>query len=182
MPCVRNEKTLKKCTKDSTENLKSLTDIIKNYQETCSEEAYEAKRAINPNDKDLCRFMYYDLNGVLEMKDQGIKEIISRCICNRNRHQYCISNEAVNTATEKLMDAKSLYPYSSHINKDFEFLYDKLKGIIGTVKGIETAHFMMPASVWAGATLPKSNRNTMSTFTESSLKVRKQYLAINSAG
>lgn len=136
MPCVRNEKTLKKCTKDSAKNLTSLTEIIKDYQETCSEEAYEAKRAINPNDKDLCRFMHYDLNGVLEMKDQGIKEIISRCICNRNRHQYCISNEAVNTATEKLMDAKSLYPYSSHINKEFEYLYDKLKGIIGTVKGI----------------------------------------------
>lgn len=136
MLCRNNNPSTKECMNNPSKNLKTLADIIKNYQETCSGEAYEAKYKANPNDNDLRWFMHYDLNEILEMKDKSIKEVITRCICNRKRHQYCISKDAVKTATDKLMGEKSLHPYSCICDKDFEFLYGKLKSIIGTVRGI----------------------------------------------
>lgn len=136
MPCGKNSLSTKKCMNNPSEDPKTLVDIIKNYQETCSGEAYEAKYTANPSDDSLRWFMHYDLNEILEMKDKSIKEVITRCICNRKRHQYCISKDAVKTATDKLMGEKNLHPYSYISNKDFEFLYDRIKPIIGTVRGI----------------------------------------------
>lgn len=134
MPCGKEKQTTKKCAKSSSENLKTLADIIKDYQETCSEKAYEAKRNLNPENPDLSIFMHNDLHETRELQADP-KGIFKRCVCNRKRHQYCIPENAVNIAAKELMKEKDILPHSS-FNKSFEVLYDKVKARIGNIHGI----------------------------------------------
>ena len=72
-----------------------------------------------------------------------IEEVITKCVCNRHGHQYCIPREAVEKAVEELVKSKT-YSGSPFVNKgkfvakfiDFEELYEFIKSIIGGISGI----------------------------------------------
>ena len=59
-------------------------------------------------------------------------DFLSRCVCNRIRHQWCLSNQAVKQAVNKLLDAG--FPAKLKNYTDFEQLYDDLLDLIGTGK------------------------------------------------
>lgn len=113
----RNKHT-NKCTDVASENLKTLADIINAYKKS------------SPGMQD----MYNDLKEVKKIKGY-IEDILERCVCNRNRHQYCISQKAVDMAVEELMKEKDILPHSS-FNQNFEVLYDRVKAAIGNIPGI----------------------------------------------
>lgn len=113
----RNKHT-NKCTDVASENLKTLADIINAYKKS------------SPGMQD----MYNDLKEVKKIKGY-IEDILERCVCNRHRHQYCISQKAVDTAVEELKKEKDILPHSS-FNQSFEVLYDKVKARIGNIHGI----------------------------------------------
>ena len=73
--------------------------------------------------------LYNDLNGVLALKGKSIPKVfLRRCVCNRNRHQWCLSNKAVDDAVNKLLTHPT---FTTSTFKDFEDLYDTIYNIIG---------------------------------------------------
>lgn len=127
------------CIKPTDDKEHNLEDLIEDYKRTCSEEAYNrerAKRAFDPS-KRKYDFMLDDLNEILTMKDEKTPlEITKRCICNRKRHQSRILPEAVDAATEAIMAAKQLLPFSKAPFANFEELYDAVKERIYNIYGI----------------------------------------------
>lgn len=113
----RNKQT-DKCTDVASENLKTLADIINAYKES------------SPGKQDMIK----DLKEVKKIKGY-IEDILERCVCNRNRHQYCISQKAVDMAVKELMKENDILPHSS-FNQSFEVLYDRVKAAIGNIPGI----------------------------------------------
>lgn len=121
-----------KCTKDSSEEIKTLTDVIKCYQKEYSAEAYQVFRSKIPYDpNNCCDFMHDDLNEILTMKGEETEAIFLRCVRNTKRHQAHILEENANNAVRKLMDYPKLYPFSPAPYDSFEDLYDEVKTIIG---------------------------------------------------
>lgn len=82
--------------------------------------------------KDSCsQGVMDDINGAKKMLTAGsIPNFLKRCVCNRKRHQWCISNHAVDCAVKKL-SAK----YEEFCKeKSFDKLYDKIFKLIGEGK------------------------------------------------
>lgn len=79
--------------------------------------------------KDSCRQgVIDDINGAKKMLTDGsIPDFLKRCVCNRKRHQWCISNAAVDCAVKKL---SANYEELCKI-KNFDDLYDKIFELIG---------------------------------------------------
>lgn len=79
--------------------------------------------------KDSCRQgVIDDIEGAKKMlSDSSIPEFLKRCVCNRKRHQWCISNVAVDCAVKKL---SANYEELCKI-KNFDDLYDKIFELIG---------------------------------------------------
>lgn len=71
---------------------------------------------------------------------KGLQAFLRRCVCNRSRHQWCLSHNAVNLAVSRLQKHWPLPRYSS-----FEDLYDDLFSILtqpapnGSPSGIGTS-------------------------------------------
>lgn len=79
--------------------------------------------------KDSCRQgVIDDIDGAKKMLTDGsIPDFLKRCVCNRKRHQWCISNVAVDCAVKKLSaNYKKLCGFD-----DFDQLYDKIFKLIG---------------------------------------------------
>lgn len=79
--------------------------------------------------KDSCRQgVMDDIDGAKKMLTDGsIPDFLKRCVCNRKRHQWCISNAAVDCAVKKL---SANYEELCKI-KNFDDLYDKILELIG---------------------------------------------------
>lgn len=79
--------------------------------------------------KDSCsQGVMDDINGAKKMLTAGsIPNFLKRCVCNRKRHQWCISNHAVDCAVKKL---SAKYEELCKI-KNFDDLYDKIFELIG---------------------------------------------------
>lgn len=79
--------------------------------------------------KDSCRQgVIDDIDGAKKMLTYGsIPEFLKRCVCNRKRHQWCISNAAVDCAVKKLSaNYRKLCEFY-----DFDQLYDTILDLIG---------------------------------------------------
>lgn len=100
-----------------------------------------------------CCSMVEEMNEIRRkyLNKTPLKDIIKECICNRHGHQYCISEEAVNNATEALFGSKFIQdnctevPFIKENQKrydlnecfnDFEELYDFIRFAIGGITGI----------------------------------------------
>lgn len=96
-----------------------------------------------------CCSMVEEMNDVRSLYESGasIKDVLTNCVCDRHGHQYCISDDAVKDAVEKLMDGKctiggmTTTPFIDANNKfvqfdDFEELYHFVKNTIGSITGI----------------------------------------------
>ena len=79
--------------------------------------------------KDSCRQgVMDDINGAKKMLTDGsIPDFLKRCVCNRKRHQWCISNAAVDSAVKKL---SAKYEELCKI-KNFDELYEAILELIG---------------------------------------------------
>ena len=79
--------------------------------------------------KDSCRQgVMDDINGAKKMfTDSSIPDFLKRCVCNRDRHQRRMSNDAIKCAVEKL---SANYEELCKI-KNFDDLYDKIFELIG---------------------------------------------------
>jgi len=108
------------CTKQtpkSTTVKKSIAVLIRGYQ-----------KSLNPSSIGGTS-MYGDLNEVLILKGTvSIDEFLKRCVCNRKRHQWCLSNFAINIAVTKLIGNSVV---SGKVWKNFEELYDTIYSVIG---------------------------------------------------
>lgn len=92
-------------TKESSEEIKTLTDIIIRYQKECSEKACQQIRNIIPYDPNhCCKFMHDDLKG------ENTEEIFLRCVRNTKRHQARIPKKYAEDTVKKLMDHPALSP------------------------------------------------------------------------
>jgi len=100
-----------------------------------------------------CCSMVEEMNEIRRkyLNKTPLKDIIKECICNRHGHQYCISKDAVNSATEALFRGKFIQdncteiPFIKENQKrydlnecfnDFEELYDFIRFAIGGTTGI----------------------------------------------
>lgn len=97
-----------------------------------------------------CCSMVEEMNEIRKLYNTSgrkIKDVLTKCVCNRHGHQYCIPEDAVKDAVDKLL--KSRFCSDSLIEvplvnkgkftnkfKDFEELYDFIRSVIGNVKGI----------------------------------------------
>lgn len=79
--------------------------------------------------KDACsQGVMADIKGARKMlADSSIPDFLKRCVCNRNRHQRRMSNDAIKCAVEKL---SANYEELCKI-KNFDDLYDKIFELIG---------------------------------------------------
>ncbi len=79
--------------------------------------------------KDACsQGVMADIKGARKMLvDSSIPDFLKRCVCNRNRHQRRMSNDAIKCAVEKL---SANYEELCKI-KNFDDLYDKIFELIG---------------------------------------------------
>lgn len=82
--------------------------------------------------KDSCRQgVIDDIEGAKKMLTDGsIPDFLKRCVCNRKRHQWCISNAAVDCAVKKL---SANYEDLCKI-KNFDDLYKNIFDLIGAEK------------------------------------------------
>lgn len=120
-----------RCTKKSSEEIKTLTDIIIRYQKECSEKAYLKMRSKIPYDPNhCCKFMHDDLNEILTLKGKNTEEVFLRCVRNTKRHQARIPKKYAEAAVKRLMEHPALYPFSPAPYENFEALYDQIKTII----------------------------------------------------
>ena len=107
---------------------------------------------VHRNDLKMCGCcsMVEEMNEIRKLYNttgRNIKEVIRKCVCNRHGHQYCIPEEAIEKAVDKLMKSKFCpnnlveTPFVendclSNIFGDFEELYDFVRSEIGSIKGI----------------------------------------------
>ena len=85
-------------------------------------------KALNPQCC-RCNSLYGDLNEVIAFKrNNSSKDFLGRCICNRNRHQWCLANVAVDNAVRKLLSVPSIW---NNRPTNFEELYDNIYNLIG---------------------------------------------------
>ena len=88
--------------------------------------------------KDSCRQgVIDDLDGAKKMLTDGsIPDFLKRCVCNRKRHQWCISNAAVDCAVKKLSaNYEELCDFDDFDDFDeFDKLYDRIYNLIGDGK------------------------------------------------
>lgn len=82
--------------------------------------------------KDSCRQgVMNDIKGAKKiLADSTIPDFLKRCVCNRKRHQWCISNAAVDCAVKKL---SANYEDLCKI-KNFDDLYKNIFDLIGAEK------------------------------------------------
>lgn len=82
--------------------------------------------------KDSCRQgVIDDIEGAKKiLTDGSIPDFLKRCVCNRKRHQWCISNAAVDCAVKKL---SANYEDLCKI-KNFDDLYKNIFDLIGAEK------------------------------------------------
>lgn len=116
-----------------------------------------------------CCSMVEEMNQIRKLYQtpgSKIDEVLRKCVCNRHGHQYCIPNEAVDNAVNALKDSYFIPDTLSRVPfiqngkifnsfRDFEELYDFIRSIIGSIKGIglltiyDTArrigHLLVPA-------------------------------------
>lgn len=72
--------------------------------------------------------MSIDLEGAKEKRLKApLDDWLFRCVCNRNRHQWCLSTKSVNEAVKKLKSKIGVLEKCS----DFETLYDTVYDLIG---------------------------------------------------
>ena len=97
-----------------------------------------------------CNSMVEEMNEIRSMYTSGkysIDKILTRCVCDRNGHQYCTSNTAINEAVTKFKNSTVIqsdlkevpFFYGDKVIanfKDFEELYDFTKSVIGNINGI----------------------------------------------
>lgn len=79
--------------------------------------------------KDSCRQgVMDDINEAKKMlTDSSIPDFLKRCVCNRKRHQWCISNAAVDCAVKKL----SAKYKELCVLDNFDKLYETILELIG---------------------------------------------------
>lgn len=77
-----------------------------------------------------------------------IEDVLKACVCNRDGHQYCIQEDAIEAAVDALMNsvfvcASTKVPFVDKANRklydgfsDFEQLYDFVASVIGNIKGV----------------------------------------------
>lgn len=92
--------------------------------------------------------MVEEMNEIRNMYWHGnpIKDVLKECVCQRHGHQYCLSNDTINTAVEALLNSKfvGVGIVSPLVlgNKlfdgfvDFEQLYDFVASVIAGISGI----------------------------------------------
>ena len=101
----------------------SIAQLIDDYLR----ESQPFKKDPNLNEKSV----FGDLYEVRLMQTKiSSNDLLSRCVCNRHRHQWCLSNKAVNQAVKKLLAAG--FPAKLKNYTNFEQLYDDLLALIGT--------------------------------------------------
>lgn len=66
-----------------------------------------------------------------------INDVLKKCVCNRNGHQYCIPEISVNEAADALLNS-ALISNGKIVNafNDFEDLYAFITSTIGNISGI----------------------------------------------
>ena len=108
------------CNKSITNSKKSsLKELIILYKQSL-----DSQGCLSP--------LYLDLNEVVDIKKKETTEIfLQRCVCNRKRHQYCLSNVAVDKAVSKLLTFQNIWSPRSN---NFEELYDTIFNLIGKGK------------------------------------------------
>lgn len=79
--------------------------------------------------KDSCsQGVMDDIKGAKKtLADSSIPDFLKRCVCNRKRHQWCISNAAVNCAVKKL---SARYKELCELD-NFDKLYETILELIG---------------------------------------------------
>lgn len=100
------------------------------------------------NPKEQGCTMVEEMNEIRKMYQDNtpIKDVLRECVCQRHGHQYCISQIAVNDATDALLksefnDVNGCAPFVQN-NKlfddfaDFEQLYDFVASVISGIVGI----------------------------------------------
>ena len=93
-----------------------------------------------------CESMIEEMNAIKEcFKNTGnLEKVLTMCVCNRNGHQYCICNDAVKAAVDRLLDPQGVYgrfypdaiTLGTPVYADFEELYHAVKASIGDIGGI----------------------------------------------
>ena len=97
-----------------------------------------------------CNSMVEEMNEIRSMYTSGkysIDEILTRCVCDRNGHQYCTPNTAIDEAVAKLKESTFVQSDLKVVHllcgdkiianfKDFEELYDLIRSVIGFINGI----------------------------------------------
>ena len=95
----------------------TIIHLIKEYQSK-----YGIGNTKSPMSLDLAEAREKWLKVPLELDDW-----LFRCVCNRNRHQWCLSTKSVNEAVNKLKGKIGVLEKCS----DFETLYDTVYDLIG---------------------------------------------------
>ncbi len=102
------------CETVSLQGKQNLESLIEKYQ-----------------DDSCCQGVMNDIKGAKKvLAENTIPDFLKRCVCNRKRHQWCISNNAVDCAVKKLL---TNYEELCKI-KNFDDLYDKIFKLIGEGK------------------------------------------------
>lgn len=93
----------------------TIRNLIKNYK---------SKYGLNIKDSPISK----DLEEAKKKRTKvSLDEWLFRCVCNRNRHQWCLNTNCVNAAVNKLKGKVGKLESSP----DFEVLYDSIYDLIG---------------------------------------------------
>lgn len=101
---------------------RTLKDIISEYLTTWN----------NQKCNNTCYTMCNDFEETKRLYNGSVDIFLERCVCNRLRHQYCISKKAVEKAVEKLMQADVLNKQFNNFEELYDFIYECIgKGSTG---------------------------------------------------